>query len=79
MLVPDQRSGPRANHWAMCPAEWWLCTWWSQNKKRWLEALLGFGGEHGLGERVLFMDFWQLGAAKSPLYCVYVVYLGTGY
>jgi hypothetical protein len=57
----------------------WVSSMVNQHCQLRLEALLGFGGEHGLGERMLFMDFWWLGAAKSPLYCVYLGYLGMGY
>jgi hypothetical protein len=57
----------------------WVGSTVNQHCRLRLEALLGFGGEHGLGERALFVDFWWLGAAKSPLYCAYLVYLGTGY
>jgi hypothetical protein len=33
ILLSHEGSGHRGNSQAMCPAEWWLCTWWSPNKK----------------------------------------------
>jgi hypothetical protein len=57
----------------------WVGSTVNQHCRLRLEALLEFGGEHGLGERALSMDFWWPGAAKSLLYGVYLVYLGTGY